>query len=176
MFVITTKRGSRWKGRWLEDIVQPDGQVKRVHRGKVFGTLERLPTKEDANQAMVKWRKENTLTVKAQKSLGLGGAVYFVQGENTRLVKIGFSSVLPRTRMIDLQVGSPDRLILLAKLYGNSATESQLHERFKNDCVRGEWFNPSEELMLFVDLLNPKNTEKSLTITDPTQNELEQVN
>jgi len=32
-------------GRWLEDEIQPDGTVKRVHKSDVLGSLKDFPTK-----------------------------------------------------------------------------------------------------------------------------------
>lgn len=42
------KRGTRekvWVGRWLEDVILPDGTIKRVHRSEVLGSVKDFPTK-----------------------------------------------------------------------------------------------------------------------------------
>ena len=41
-----------WCGRFLEDEVQPDGQIKRIHRTEVLGTLEDYPTLRAAKRAL----------------------------------------------------------------------------------------------------------------------------
>jgi len=41
------KRGTRekvWVGRWLEDVILPDGTIKRVHRSEVLGSVKDFPT------------------------------------------------------------------------------------------------------------------------------------
>jgi len=35
----------KWEGRWLEDEIQLDGSIRRVHRSEVLGTLAELKTK-----------------------------------------------------------------------------------------------------------------------------------
>lgn len=42
------KRGTRekvWVGRWLEDVILPDGTIKRVHKSEVLGAVKDFPTK-----------------------------------------------------------------------------------------------------------------------------------
>lgn len=68
-----------------------------------------------------------------------GGYIYFVQGELTKLVKIGFTLRL-KNRMMTLKIFSPDMLSLLGYLRGPAALEKEVH-----DCLRifrrhGEWF------------------------------------
>ena len=41
------KRGARekvWVGRWLEDVILPNGTIKRVHRSEVLGSVKDFPT------------------------------------------------------------------------------------------------------------------------------------
>ncbi len=45
------KRRKVWVGRWLDDIVD-GGQVRRVHRSAVLGTMEELPTRKLAMRAL----------------------------------------------------------------------------------------------------------------------------
>ncbi|MGB8478185.1 MAG: site-specific integrase [Acidobacteriaceae bacterium] len=39
-------------GRWLEDEIQPDGSIKRVHRSEVLGTQKDFPTKRLAKREL----------------------------------------------------------------------------------------------------------------------------
>lgn len=39
------KRQPVWIGRWLEDEIQPDGTIRRVHRSEVLATLKEFPTR-----------------------------------------------------------------------------------------------------------------------------------
>ena len=49
-----TKDGDRWVGRWREDVQLPSGEVKRIRRKEILGTLEELPTKKLAQRALAK--------------------------------------------------------------------------------------------------------------------------
>jgi integrase len=42
---LVGKRERKWEGRWLEDELQPEGSIRRVHRSEILGTLREMPTK-----------------------------------------------------------------------------------------------------------------------------------
>ncbi len=49
------KRGTRekvWVGRWLEDVILPDGTIKRVHKSEVLGSVKDYPTKRLAQREL----------------------------------------------------------------------------------------------------------------------------
>jgi len=77
--------------------------------------------------------------------------IYFIQGEVTRLVKIGYTSKFIHNRMPNLQTGSPDRLVFLGGIPGTVGEEQLLHERFEKCHSHGEWFDPVDHLMKFID-------------------------
>lgn len=43
--ILRGKRKQVWVGRWREDVPQPDGTLKRIHRKEVLGTFEDFPSK-----------------------------------------------------------------------------------------------------------------------------------
>lgn len=63
-------RGTRkrvWVGRWLEDEIQPDGTILRVHRSEVLGALTDYPTKKLAKRALdERLAVVNSLTYRAR--------------------------------------------------------------------------------------------------------------
>ena len=77
--------------------------------------------------------------------------VYFIQGEMTGLIKIGLSDH-PAGRRYHLQVGSPDKLVLLATIATERALflERELHERFSACRAHGEWFRPDKDLKEYI--------------------------
>jgi hypothetical protein len=75
--------------------------------------------------------------------------VYFVQGEMTRLIKVGITRNVDQ-RLRDLQCDSPDRLTLLASMAGNHKLELALHEKFQQSRRHGEWFAPDPDLLSFI--------------------------
>lgn len=77
--------------------------------------------------------------------------VYFIQGESTKLIKIGKAND-PIERLKGLQTGSPDKLVLLGVIPCTSVQvqEVALHEDFQAFKVHGEWFSPSPELLEYI--------------------------
>jgi hypothetical protein len=74
--------------------------------------------------------------------------VYFVQGEKTRLIKIGRTNSL-MDRLTLLQTSSPDRLICLAVL--EDADDDRVYHNMFADCrVHFEWFEPNPPLLEFI--------------------------
>jgi hypothetical protein len=79
------------------------------------------------------------------------GGIYFVQGVDGGLVKIGRSADIPR-RLWDLQASCPVPLRCLAVIAvehpdGRALFEEELHCRFAEGRAHGEWFEPTAELL-----------------------------
>jgi len=68
--------------------------------------------------------------------------VYFIRAGETGAVKIGYVQAgrSIERRLVDLQVGNPDELHLLAVAEGGPALERKLHRAFSESRIRGEWF------------------------------------
>lgn len=66
-------------------------------------------------------------------------AVYFIQAA-AGPVKIGFS-LRPLGRLPALQIGTADTLTMLRVIEGDLATEAEMHARFADLHIRGEWFH-----------------------------------
>ena len=74
--------------------------------------------------------------------------VYFVQSENGS-IKIGYAKN-PLNRLSGLQTSSSEKLSLLGVISGGMEVENTLHDRFKTEKIRGEWFKPSKSLLDFI--------------------------
>lgn len=88
--------------------------------------------------------------------------VYFLtEGKH---IKIGYTTQPILERIKQLNTGSVQELHLLGWMLGNKVTEKQLHQRFANNRVRfnGEWFNPTEDLIAFIN----ENNQKPNTIVE----------
>ncbi len=81
-------------------------------------------------------------------------SVYFIQASKTKHIKIGTTRGSAKERMASLQTGSPVKLKLLAEIDGDARTEAALHRLFAADRVRGEWFNPSDDLLNYLERLD----------------------
>jgi len=72
---------------------------------------------------------------------------YFIQAGTDGPVKIGVAKDVEQ-RIKELQTGCPDDLRLIGRIQGNF--ESELHQRFSQFRVRGEWFNSDIRLLAFI--------------------------
>lgn len=86
----------------------------------------------------------------------MSGFIYFIQGIDGGPVKIGWTQDLDK-RKRQLQVGSPVRLSIVAKIPGTKEDELKLHSRFGGINSHGEWFYPRKELIAFVDEVYPEH-------------------
>lgn len=81
--------------------------------------------------------------------------VYFIQSGESGPVKIGIADN-PYKRLVELQVGSPERLTIRAMFMTETATdERRLHEEFEEEHISGEWFRSSPRLMALVGSYGP---------------------
>lgn len=76
--------------------------------------------------------------------------VYFLRAGISGPVKIGRASDL-RSRLHTVQTGNHEPLYVLGAIPGGRELERSLHARFSRQWLRGEWFHPSRELMVFID-------------------------
>jgi hypothetical protein len=96
---------------------------------------------------------------------GSVGQIYFVETEDGRFVKIGYSTKVIR-RLGQLGTLMPVRLI--GCFPGSVDTERRLHEKFASHRKTGEWFNNApqiKEFMTTVELIQPGVKRKKANLT-----------
>ena len=73
--------------------------------------------------------------------------IYFIMQDN-QYVKIGYSGTDEgvNRRLSALQTGNPANLSLYSTEHGDEDRERQLHKRFKDSRIRGEWFNLTQDI------------------------------
>lgn len=76
------------------------------------------------------------------------GWIYFVRSGN--YIKIGHSTRIA-SRLHDLQIGSPEKLEIMTIEAGGRAEEIRIHKMFKEEYLRGEWFNFTGDLKRYVE-------------------------
>jgi len=76
--------------------------------------------------------------------------IYFIQNGLEGDIKIGFS-LNPNERIKSLQTGSPSTHRILLVKEGTQKDEEGLHKKFKKFRTKGEWFEPNEEILIFID-------------------------
>ena len=77
-------------------------------------------------------------------------SIYFIRCGKKGPIKIGYAKDVEK-RMADLQIGNPYQLFLIAAVPVKSMAhgkqvEKWLHQRFKTQHIRGEWFRPTIKL------------------------------
>jgi hypothetical protein len=72
--------------------------------------------------------------------------VYIIRAGQHGPVKIGFTNDLAK-RLVELQVGNHERLTILRIFEGGQAEEAQLHERFAENRLHGEWHSFSQAML-----------------------------
>jgi len=82
------------------------------------------------------------------KSQSPDALVYFIGGAGK--IKIGVAQD-PQSRLDTLQTGSPVPLKILAVCDGGYEREGELHKRFADTRLYGEWFDASSELLDFIE-------------------------
>lgn len=75
--------------------------------------------------------------------------IYFIAPIGGGPIKIGLSR-RPAKRLTQMQPHSPFLLEILLVFPGNEVVERDLHLRFSDEHAHGEWFHPSDRLLLFV--------------------------
>lgn len=84
------------------------------------------------------------------------GFVYFIQGDSGGPIKIGYTEDVCK-RLKVLQTGHFDTLIVLASFPASMKEEKNLHKKFSELQLKGEWFKPDRYLMDFIEPLKVKN-------------------
>lgn len=87
------------------------------------------------------------------------GYIYFVGNEHGA-IKIGFTSNALRYRFAQLQSDNADRLTILGTFRGDVSDEGQIHMLFSHLCIRGEWFEASDELVNYLQSLDGVDKDK----------------
>lgn len=91
--------------------------------------------------------------------------VYMVGTEGDPYIKVGYASELS-SRMVNMQVGSPRKLIILAVFAGDLKAEAALHRELQDHHVRGEWFEYEEAKALALRLGVSQSLRERLGISD----------
>jgi hypothetical protein len=89
--------------------------------------------------------------------------IYFIQHGDSGPIKIGFTKDDPNRRLGILQVGNPEKLMCIKVIEGNIRDEHDLHHKFRQHFIRGEWFQPAEELVSFVNSQEEYTEHSGLT-------------
>jgi hypothetical protein len=103
---------------------------------------------EGAQEALEAYKRGEQIPSRADT---LPGYVYFVTCTTSLHypIKIGWGKHVAG-RMVNMQVGNPNLLTVLAAIPGTYRDERNLHARFRHLHIRGEWFRAGADLLEYV--------------------------
>jgi len=78
--------------------------------------------------------------------------IYFIT-QHDRYVKIGYTRLDPYGRLKALQGSNPEELKLYCVIEGDRKKEQELHERFRDLLVRGEWYYMTDKIRSYLNIL-----------------------
>lgn len=73
--------------------------------------------------------------------------IYFIQAKKGGPIKIGFTTKAATQRLMQLQTSCPDELVILKEREGSVDQERALHANLSDHRIRGEWYNPTDEVI-----------------------------
>jgi hypothetical protein len=75
--------------------------------------------------------------------------IYFIGNKEKGFVKIGVAKSV-KNRFYSIQADNPYDLEILLELHGNYKVEKYLHNKFKENRIRGEWYKLSKSILDFI--------------------------
>jgi len=90
--------------------------------------------------------------IKTSRNIMNNTIIYFIQQGNGGSIKIGISSNIEK-RLASLQTGSPYKLKVLLTIKGSEKLEKEIHSKFAEYRLSGEWFKPVKQI---TDYINQK--------------------
>lgn len=91
--------------------------------------------------------------------------IYFIQAERGGPIKIGTSNNV-KSRLMEFQIGNPERLVLLGVRTGSFQEERDLHDELAKFHISGEWYSPSMDLIKLISpfcSIRPKNIDEDMS-------------
>jgi len=107
-----------------------------------FGNLN--PWDDDMHEKLQLW---GILPIDRQ------GTIYFIQSDLKNSIKIGYTAGNPEVRRKSLQTANPHQLKIIATMPGKPEYEKDLHKRFAQYRLNGEWFECHPDILAFISTL-----------------------
>lgn len=114
-------------------------------------TASELLQRDDVTEAIEDRRPELLERVQAEAEVERVGSVYVVEAPAVGRQKIGHTVRDPLVRLRGLQSGSPVLLELRCSFEAPPDVEAQLHDRFADCRLHGEWFDLTEKQLVWVE-------------------------
>lgn len=135
--------GNNWHEKHTDFLIQDSNVVNTFNR--------RVKAQEKAQKKAEREAKKRAAQ-EAKSKKPRKGQIYFIQQGDNGPIKIGYSTN-PEKRLQTLNTASPYPLKLLHTIQGGKNLEKELHARFADTQLDGEWFEDSEELLAYIEFL-----------------------
>jgi hypothetical protein len=133
--------GNSWYIYKVNPSIRDNGVVNTFNR-RVSAHIKAAKKRE--REATKKAKLE---TVAKQPKIG---RIYFIQQGENGAIKIGYTTN-PEKRLKALATASPYRLHVRLVIEGSKKLEKDLHNKFAQWQLDGEWFEPCQEIMDFIE-------------------------
>lgn len=159
------KHPTKGDGWWHIDYL-PNGQKGKRIRIPFQGTEEQAKKREMLLKSGL-WEGEFENVESSFSKINFdeskGPYIYFIQQGQSGPIKIGFTKDDLYRRVKKLQTGNHIPLRLLAVIENASVRkETELHSRFSQYKLTGEWFSPSDDLIEFIKTIKSRSYEGNL--------------
>ncbi|ABB33266.1 Putative helicase A859L [Geobacter metallireducens RCH3] len=143
-----------------------DPMESRPLPGITGADLEELATKVGLSELDIEKLEEKLKLWAVIPASGNSGWVYFIKSESSHEIKIGYTAGPIEKRITSLQTAHSSNLRVLATVPGTREYEKELHRKFADHRLKGEWFAPHHDLVSFIAVL--KDNDSRATLVDPT--------
>jgi hypothetical protein len=96
--------------------------------------------------------------------------IYFVLDTVVRAIKIGYSKE-PQKRLGALQTANPNKLDILGTIPGTEKDEEQLHIKFGEHRLKGEWFKGDEIFESVMEMITASRNARTVRQVSRNMNE-----
>lgn len=132
----------------LDEIERGDARAREEEQAFLVA-LGRVPAGVDPLPLSARDKIKERLFYSVRNKPPEATVIYFIQAKRLGLIKIGRANRI-MARLQDLQCGSPDELLFLWGFWARPSAEAELHRYFHRERVRGEWFEPSDDLLNYI--------------------------
>ena len=134
-------------------VVSDAAQQAGIHRKTHYDWLRndedyrKMSLQETMKALSLQERKQKKIKkIISPKRKNTSGYVYLVHCKGTTFYKIGISKLDYHLRLSALQSGCPFELEMIYVIHSSNyrKSEQEVHHKFRDKCVRGEWFDLDE--------------------------------
>jgi hypothetical protein len=145
-FVNTNTFLDKLKETIIKEIEQNNKDCEYLVNSGTFKNLSDAHDYMDHRTFLYIKDSENKKHLKEIKQDKFTGYIYFIQCNNNKYIKIGYTTNL-KTRIQVIQSNNPEKINVLNVINGTERMERKIHRELNKYNIRGEWFLPDDEVI-----------------------------